>query len=129
MFCTNCGNQLEDEAKFCSNCGQKVFTDISESMQVSSQESKDAFKMQVTDVFTITNRGIVVTGRIELGILKINDKVIIYGANGKQKEASISAIELDRKLVERAGKGETVGILFDCNITNTDVVKGNYIVK
>lgn len=90
---------------------------------------KDAFKMQVRDVFIIPKRGIVVTGIIELGALEINDAVIICGTHGKQKEARVFGIELDGELVKRAEIGETVGILFDCSIIQEDVEQGDYIVK
>jgi elongation factor Tu len=70
------------------------------------------FLMPVEDVFTITGRGTVVTGRIERGILKVNEEVEIVGIHeGPAKKTTVTGVEMFRKLLDEGRAGENVGLL------------------
>ena len=70
------------------------------------------FLMPVEDVFTITGRGTVVTGKIERGILKVNEEVEIVGIHtGPAAKTTVTGIEMFRKLLDEGRAGENVGLL------------------
>jgi translation elongation factor EF-Tu-like GTPase len=66
------------------------------------------FRMTVEDVFVIRNRGVVATGRVESGTLRVGDTVQIDGS----LEATVDAIEVFRKSIDAANVGENIGVLF-----------------
>ena len=68
------------------------------------------FLMPVEDVFTIQGRGTVVTGRVERGILKLNDEVEIVGLRPTQK-TTVTGIEMFRKLLDQGQAGDNIGVL------------------
>jgi len=68
------------------------------------------FLMPVEDVFSITGRGTVATGRIETGVVKVGDKVEILGL-GEEKETTVTGVEMFRKLLDQGEAGDNVGLL------------------
>jgi len=86
-----------------------------------------AFLMPVEDVFTITGRGTVITGKIERGQVKVNDEVEIVGIRDKQK-TTVTGIEMFRKLLDYAEAGENVGLLLR-GTKREDVERGQVVVK
>jgi elongation factor Tu len=85
--------------------------------------------MPVEDVFTITGRGTVVTGRIERGILKVNEEVEIVGIHeGPATKTTATGIEMFRKLLDEGRAGENVGLLLR-GIKREDVERGQVVVK
>ncbi|MGB2701000.1 MAG: elongation factor Tu, partial [Candidatus Phosphoribacter baldrii] len=68
------------------------------------------FLMPIEDVFTITGRGTVVTGRVERGILKVNEEVEIVGIHEKSTKSTVTGVEMFRKLLDEARAGENVGL-------------------
>jgi len=85
------------------------------------------FLMPVEDVFTITGRGTVITGKIERGQVKVNDEVEIVGIREKQK-TTVTGIEMFRKLLDYAEAGENVGLLLR-GTKREDVERGQVVVK
>jgi len=85
------------------------------------------FLMPVEDVFTITGRGTVITGKIERGQIKVNDEVEIVGIRDKQK-TTVTGIEMFRKLLDYAEAGENVGLLLR-GTKREDVERGQVVVK
>ena len=77
------------------------------------------FHMIVEDVFSIRNRGTVVTGKIDTGTLKVGDQVMIRGSNG-EKRTTVAGIEAFRKTLDQAHPGTAVGILLK-DISREDV--------
>src|SRR6186997_396588 len=76
------------------------------------RETDKPFLMPVEDVFTITGRGTVVTGRIERGILKVNEEVEIVGIHtGPAAKTTVTGVEMFRKLLDEGRAGENVGLL------------------
>ena len=67
--------------------------------------------MPVEDVFTITGRGTVVTGRIERGIVKVNEEVEIVGIRPDAQKTIVTGVEMFRKLLDEGQAGENVGLL------------------
>jgi elongation factor Tu len=86
-----------------------------------------AFLMPVEDVFTITGRGTVITGKIERGTVKVNDEVEIVGIREKQK-TTVTGIEMFRKLLDYAEAGENVGLLLR-GTKREDVERGQVVCK
>ena len=70
-----------------------------------------AFLMSVEDVFTITGRGTVATGRVERGILKVGDQVEIIGLSEEPKATTVTGVEMFRKLLDQAEAGDNIGAL------------------
>ena len=86
------------------------------------------FLMPVEDVFTITGRGTVVTGRIERGILKINAEVEIVGIKDSSSKTIVTGVEMFRKLLDEARAGENVGLLLR-GTKREDVERGQVVCK
>ena len=80
------------------------------------------FLMPVEDVFSITGRGTVATGRIETGVVKVGDKVEILGL-GEEKETTVTGVEMFRKLLEQGEAGDNVGLLLR-GIEKTEIKRG-----
>jgi elongation factor Tu len=85
------------------------------------------FLMPVEDVFTITGRGTVVTGRIEQGVIHVGDKVEIVGM-GDTRETTVTGVEMFRKLMDEGQAGDNVGLLVR-GIERTDVERGMVLCK
>ena len=80
------------------------------------------FLMPVEDVFSITGRGTVATGRIETGVVKVGDKVEILGL-GEEKETTVTGVEMFRKLLDEGQAGDNVGLLLR-GIEKTEIKRG-----
>ncbi|MEY3908200.1 MAG: hypothetical protein RLZZ90_107 [Actinomycetota bacterium] len=91
------------------------------------RDTEKAFLMPVEDVFTITGRGTVLTGKVERGSVKVNDEVEIVGIREKQK-TTVTGIEMFRKLLDYAEAGENVGILIR-GIKREEVERGQVVCK
>jgi elongation factor Tu len=91
------------------------------------QEDKP-FLMPVEDVFTITGRGTVATGRVERGILKLNDTVEILGLTDERKSTVVTGIEMFRKLLDFAEAGDNIGALLR-GVQRTEVERGQVLAK
>ncbi len=83
------------------------------------------FRMMVEDVFSIRGRGTVVTGRIEQGSLEAGNMVELKGP-GYTRDVVVTAIEMFRKKVERAGVGDNVGLVLE-EITKDEVQRGDVL--
>lgn len=75
------------------------------------RETEKAFLMPVEDVFTITGRGTVVTGRIERGVVNVNEEVEIVGIKPTVTKTTVTGIEMFRKLLDQGQAGDNVGLL------------------
>jgi len=86
------------------------------------------FLMPVEDVFTITGRGTVATGRVERGVIKMNEEVEIVGLKDEKKKTVVTGIEMFRKLLDYAEAGDNIGTLLR-GIAKTDVERGQVLCK
>lgn len=87
-----------------------------------------AFLMPVEDVFTITGRGTVATGRIETGVINVGDEVEILGMREEKMKSTITGVEMFRKLLDRGQAGDNVGLLMR-GIEKKDIWRGMVIAK
>ena len=78
-----------------------------------SESTDGPFLMPIEDVFTITGRGTVVTGRVERGILRLNDTVEIIGLTNEPRKTVVVGIEMFRKLIDEAVAGDNISIRFN----------------
>ena len=92
------------------------------------RDTEKPFLMPVEDVFTITGRGTVVTGRVERGILKINAEIEIVGIKDHSSKTIVTGVEMFRKLLDEARAGENVGLLLR-GTKREDVERGQVICK
>ena len=91
------------------------------------RETDKPFLMPVEDVFTITGRGTVITGRIERGIIKVNETVDIVGIREDKQTTTVTGIEMFRKLLDEGQAGENVGLLLR-GTKREDVERGMVII-
>ena len=86
------------------------------------------FLMPVEDVFTITGRGTVATGRVERGVLHVNEEVEIVGIKEETKKTVVTGIEMFRKLLDEAQAGDNIGALLR-GIQRTEIERGQVLAK
>ena len=86
------------------------------------------FLMPVEDVFTISGRGTVATGRVERGILKLNEKVEIVGLADEKRETTVTGIEMFHKLLDYAEAGDNIGALLR-GVAKTEIERGQVLSK
>ncbi|HEV2927660.1 MAG TPA: elongation factor Tu [Propionibacteriaceae bacterium] len=92
------------------------------------REIDKPFLMPVEDVFTITGRGTVITGRIERGVVKINETVDIIGIKDTKQTTTVTGVEMFRKLLDEGQAGENVGLLLR-GTKREDVERGMVVIK
>jgi elongation factor Tu len=101
---------------------------VDESIPTPARETEKPFLMPVEDVFTITGRGTVITGRIERGIVKVNEEVEIIGIREKSQKSTVTGVEMFRKLLDEGQAGENVGLLLR-GTKREDVERGMVVIK
>jgi len=92
------------------------------------RDTEKPFLMPIEDVFTITGRGTVVTGRIERGIVKVNETVDIVGIRPEKQTTTVTGVEMFRKLLDEGQAGENVGLLLR-GTKREDVERGMVVIK
>jgi elongation factor Tu len=92
------------------------------------REIDKPFLMPVEDVFTITGRGTVVTGRVERGIVKVSEEIEIVGIRPTSHKTTVTGVEMFRKLLDQGQAGDNVGLLLR-GIKREDVERGQVVVK
>jgi elongation factor Tu len=92
------------------------------------RENEKPFLMPIEDVFTITGRGTVATGRIETGVANTGDAVDIIGMGAEKLASTVTGVEMFRKILDRGEAGDNVGILLR-GIEKTDIKRGMVICK
>jgi elongation factor Tu len=92
------------------------------------REIEKPFLMPIEDVFTITGRGTVVTGRVERGIVKVSEEVEIIGIKEKSAKTTVTGVEMFRKLLDEGRAGDNVGLLLR-GIKREDVERGQVVIK
>ena len=101
---------------------------VDESVPDPVRDIDKPFLMPIEDVFTITGRGTVVTGRVERGKLKVNEEVEIVGIKEKAIKTTVTGVEMFRKLLDYAEAGENVGLLLR-GTKREEVERGQVVVK
>ncbi|WP_395691044.1 elongation factor Tu [Nocardioides sp.] len=111
--------------------GESVFelmTAVDEYIPTPERDTEKPFLMPVEDVFTITGRGTVVTGRIERGIIKVNEEIEILGIRDTSAKTTVTGVEMFRKLLDEGQAGENVGLLLR-GTKREDVERGMVLAK
>jgi len=101
---------------------------VDESVPDPVRDVDKPFLMPIEDVFTITGRGTVVTGRVERGKLKVNEEVEVVGIREKAIKTTVTGVEMFRKLLDYASAGENVGLLLRGTMRE-EVERGQVVVK
>ena len=101
---------------------------VDESIPTPERDTEKPFLMPVEDVFTITGRGTVITGRIERGIVKVNEEVEIIGIRENSQKSTVTGVEMFRKLLDEGQAGENVGLLLR-GTKREDVERGMVVIK
>ena len=86
------------------------------------------FLMPIEDIFSITGRGTVATGRVERGEVKVSDEVEIVGLSTEKKKSVVTGVEMFRKLLDQAEAGDNIGVLLR-GIQRTDIERGQVLSK
>ena len=118
---------LEGDEKWVKSV-QDLMAAVDDNVPEPERDVDKPFLMPVEDVFTITGRGTVVTGRVERGVLLPNDEIEIVGIKEKSSKTTVTAIEMFRKTLPDARAGENVGLLLR-GTKREDVERGQVIVK
>ena len=101
---------------------------VDEYIPLPVRENEKPFLMPIEDIFSITGRGTVVTGRIETGTIHVNDPAEIVGFNDKPKSTVVTGVEMFRKLLDQGEAGDNVGLLLR-GIDKKEVKRGEVIAK
>ena len=117
---------LEGDAKYVEAI-DKLMDAVDEWIPTPARDNEKPFLMSIEDVFTITGRGTVVTGRVERGQLKLNDEVEIVGIRPTQKTV-VTGIEMFRKQLDYAEAGDNAGVLLR-GISREEVERGQVLAK
>lgn len=92
------------------------------------REIDKPFLMPVEDVFTITGRGTVATGRVERGVIKVGDSIEILGYTEEPKTTTVTGVEMFRKLLDQAEAGDNIGALLR-GVDREDIQRGQVLIK
>ena len=119
-----CGsNDVNDPAY---KCIMDLMNAVDEYIPTPDRMADQPFLMPVEDVFSITGRGTVATGRVERGTLKINDEVEIVGLTDESRKVVVTGIEMFRKLLDSAEAGDNIGALLR-GVQRTEIERGQVL--
>ncbi|ASU85666.1 elongation factor Tu [Nocardiopsis gilva YIM 90087] len=118
---------LEGEQKW-SDAVLELMKAVDESIPEPQRDTDKPFLMPIEDVFSITGRGTVVTGRIERGIIKVNETVDIVGIKEEKQTTTVTGVEMFRKLLDEGHAGDNVGLLLR-GTKREDVERGQVVIK
>src|SRR5215472_2911500 len=118
---------LEGDAKW-SESLMELMNAVDDAIPQPEREVDKPFLMPIEDVFTITGRGTVVTGRAERGVLKPNEEVEIVGIRTQKQTTTVTGVEMFRKLLDEGQAGENVGLLLR-GTKRDDDERGQVVVK
>ena len=109
-------------------CIKELMDAVDEWIPTPDRKEDMPFLMPVEDVFTISGRGTVATGRVERGVLKLNEKVEIVGLQDEKRETVVTGIEMFHKLLDYAEAGDNIGALLR-GVAKTEIERGQVLSK
>ena len=109
-------------------CIKELMDAVDDYIPTPPRDDSLPFLMPVEDVFTITGRGTVATGRVERGVIKMNEEVEIVGLTDEKKKTVVTGIEMFRKLLDFAEAGDNVGTLLR-GIDKKEIERGQVLAK
>jgi elongation factor Tu len=118
---------LNGDAKWVDSI-KELMTAVDSWIEIPPRDNEKPFLMSIEDVFTITGRGTVATGRIETGIINTGDEVDIIGMQDEKVKSTITGVEMFRKILDRGEAGDNVGLLLR-GIDKSDIKRGMVISR
>jgi elongation factor Tu len=114
----------------CEWCGKilKLMETVDSYIPTPERDRDKPFLMPVEDVFTITGRGTVATGRVEKGMVKVGDEVEIIGLSDEKKKTVVTGIEMFRKILDFAEAGDNIGALLR-GVQRAEIERGQVLAK
>ena len=109
-------------------CIKELMDAVDEWIPTPDRKEDMPFLMPVEDVFTISGRGTVATGRVERGMLNLNEKVEIVGLSDEKRETTVTGIEMFHKLLDYAEAGDNIGALLR-GVAKTEIERGQVLSK
>ena len=109
-------------------CIKELMDAVDEWIPTPDRKEDMPFLMPVEDVFTISGRGTVATGRVERGVLNLNEKVEIVGLSDEKRETTVTGIEMFHKLLDYAEAGDNIGALLR-GVAKTEIERGQVLSK
>ena len=109
-------------------CIKELMDAVDEWIPTPDRKEDMPFLMPVEDVFTISGRGTVATGRVERDVLNLNEKVEIVGLSDEKRETTVTGIEMFRKLLDYAEAGDNIGALLR-GVAKTEIERGQVLSK
>jgi elongation factor Tu len=106
----------------------ELMTAVDEFIPTPTRDTDKPFMMPVEDVFSITGRGTVATGRVERGVVKVGDVVEIVGFTEEPKSTTVTGVEMFRKLLDFAEAGDNIGALLR-GVAREDIERGQVLAK
>ncbi len=119
---------LEDPSSEWGDKIMELMSTVDEYIPDPQRDTDKPFLMPVEDVFSITGRGTVATGRVERGVLHMSDEVEIIGVKEETQKSVVTGIEMFRKLLDEAQAGDNIGVLLR-GIQRTDIERGQVLAK
>ena len=119
---------LEDPSSEWGDKIMELMSTVDEYIPDPQRDTDKPFLMPVEDVFSITGRGTVATGRVERGTLHMSDDVEIIGVKEETQKSVVTGIEMFRKLLDEAQAGDNIGVLLR-GIQRTEIERGQVLVK
>lgn len=117
---------LEDPSSAWGDKIIEMFEAIDTYIPEPERDNDKPFSMPVEDVFSITGRGTVATGRVERGVLKVGDEVEIVGLTEEKRKVVVTGVEMFRKLLDRAETGDNIGALLR-GVQRTEIERGQVL--
>ena len=119
---------LEDPSGEWGDKVMELMAAVDEHIPDPQRATDQPFLMPIEDIFTITGRGTVATGRVERGVLHVNEEVEIVGIKEETKKTVVTGIEMFRKLLDEAQAGDNIGALLR-GIQRTEIERGQVLAK
>ena len=119
---------LEDPSSEWGDKIMELMAAVDEWIPTPERATDKPFLMPVEDVFSITGRGTVATGRVERGVLHVSDEVEIVGIHEETKKTVVTGIEMFRKLLDEAQAGDNIGALLR-GVQRTEIERGQVLIK
>jgi len=125
LQCDSCGT--DGSCEWCASIDQ-LMEAVDSYFPDPVRETDKPFLMAVEDVFTITGRGTVATGRVERGVVKVGDEVEIVGIHEETRKTVVTGVEMFRKLLDQAEAGDNIGVLLR-GVARDDIERGQVLCK
>ncbi|GAA4073675.1 MULTISPECIES: elongation factor Tu [Actinomadura] len=118
---------LQGDAKWAESI-KELMKAVDENVPEPQRDTDKPFLMPIEDVFSITGRGTVVTGRIERGVINVNEEVEIIGIKEESSKTTVTGVEMFRKLLDQGQAGDNVGLLLR-GVKREEVERGQCVIK